>query len=96
MGEEIQAGAIEVVFLACIALCLWKQLWIALGILVVVIAASNALFFFADARVAAVIIAFTGVFLLFPAVVYKNLEGREREDRRKSIRRSRRHTGREG
>jgi len=91
---DLGIGVVEVVFLLCIALCFWRRLWIALGVLVAVIAGSNALFFLTDAKAWALFAAFGGVFFMFPAAVYLNLEGREKEDRRKSIRRSRRRTGR--
>ena len=92
---------IEIVFLGCLGLCIWKRLWIALGVLVSVIVVSNALFVGKQLSVLAFVlsagglVAMIGTFFVFPIVVYFNLEGRERHDRRSTIRRSRRHTGRE-
>jgi membrane protein implicated in regulation of membrane protease activity len=94
-GDANVGLAIEIVFLLCIALCFWKQLWIALGVLAAFIVAANVCFFALEAKAWAVFLALAGVFFAFPAAVYLNLEGREREDRRRSIRRSRKHTGRE-
>ena len=84
----------QVLFLACLGLCFWKRLWIALGVLVAVIAISNALFFAFDSRGVAILVAYGGVLIGFPIAVYLNLEGREKQARRKNIRRARRHTGR--
>lgn len=89
-------GIGEVVFLLCIGLCFWKQLWIALGVLVAVIVLANVFFFVAHSPGAGIATALGGVFFIFPMVVYFNLERREKENRRKTIRRTRRHTGREG
>jgi len=85
----------QIVFLLCIGLCFWKQLWIALGVLVAVIVLANVFFFVADSPGMAILTAYGGVFFIFPIAVYFNLERREKEGRRKTIRRSRRHTGRE-
>ena len=59
------------------------------------VVAANLLYFVADSKGWAVFTAVAGVFLLFPIAVYFNLERREKEERRRTIRRSRRHTGRE-
>jgi len=95
IAADLNPGIFEVVFLLCIGLCFWKRLWIALGVLGGVIVAANLLFFVADSKGWAVLTAVAGVFFLFPVAVYFNLERREKEDRRRTIRRSRRHTGRE-
>jgi len=96
IAVEMEFGLVEVVFLLCIALCFWKKLWVALGVLVAVIVLANVFVFVAHSPGAGIATALIGVFFAFPLTVYFNLERREKEDRRKSIRRSRRHTGREG
>ncbi|MEN8150312.1 MAG: hypothetical protein ABFS86_10840 [Planctomycetota bacterium] len=88
-------GIAQIIFLACLALCFWKRLWIALAVLVGVIVSANALFYLAHSPGLALVIAFGGVLIGFPIAVYLNLEGREKQERRRTIRRSRRHTGRE-
>ena len=96
IAVDVAFGLGEIVFLLCIGLCFWKQLWVALGVLVAVIVLANVLFFVANSPGMGILTAFAGVFLVFPMAVYVNLERREKLDRRKNIRRSRRHTGREG
>jgi hypothetical protein len=85
----------QIAFLLCLALCFWKKLWLALGVLLAVIVASTALRFAFDSPVGAAAVAFLGVLAAFPLTVYFNLESREKQERRKSIRRTRRHTGRD-
>ena len=93
--DQFLVVLVQSLFLACLALCFWKKLWIALGVLVAVIVAANALFFAADSLPLALLTSSGGLFLVFPIAVYMNLQSREREERRSTIRRSRRRTGRE-
>ena len=95
ISSNLVVGLVEFLFLGCLGLCFWKQLWIALGVLVGVIVLSNVLFFGAQSLPMALLTSFGGIFLVFPTAVYFNLEGRERQERRGTIRRSRRRTGRE-
>lgn len=84
----------QILFLLSLGLCIWKRLWIALSVLALVIVVSNVLHHGMDMTGTAILVAALGVLFVFPAVVYFDLERREKQQRKKTIGRSRRRTGR--
>jgi O-antigen ligase len=84
----------QILFLLCLGLCIWKRLWIALIVLGGVIVASNFLHHGFGMTGWAILTAVVGVLFVFPTLVYFDLERREKQERKKTIGRSRRRTGR--